>query len=69
MFFRMGRERRPSNEPGWSYPIREPLCKTSAGVSTDEPWPALRPDQRIYVFHPRAWNAIALGNVNLMVQR
>jgi hypothetical protein len=69
MFFRMGQEGRPSNSPGWSYPIREPLCESSAGVSTDEPWPALRSDQRVYVFQPRAWNPIALGNVDLMVAR
>jgi hypothetical protein len=69
MFFRMGRDSRPSNEPGWRYPIHEPLCETSAGVSTDEPWPAVRPDQRIYVFHPRAWSAVALDNLDAKVKR
>jgi hypothetical protein len=68
MFFRMGRKGCPSNEPGWTYPIREPLCGTSAGLSTDEPWPAIRPDERVYIFHPGPWNAAALWNVEAMVR-
>ena len=67
MFFRMGRDVRPSNQPGWSYPVREPLCMSSRGVSTDEPWPVVRPDQRLYVFHPRAWSDIALKNLDTLV--
>ena len=69
MFFRMGRDRHPSNRPGWSYPIREPLCMTSTGVSTDEPWPKIGSNQRVYVFHPSAWSEIALQNVERMVER
>lgn len=68
MFFRMGREGRPSNQPGWTYPIREPLCGTSAGVATDEPWPAILREERVYIFHPGAWNAAALWNVEAMVK-
>jgi hypothetical protein len=45
--------------------FREPLCRTSLGVSTDEPWPEI-PDQpfsaknwwagrRVYVFNPHPW--------------
>ena len=68
MFFRMGRDARPSNQPGWSYPIREQLCTASLGVSTDEPWPAVQSDQRLYVFHPRAWNPIALENIDALVK-
>jgi hypothetical protein len=68
MFFRMGIDRRPSGQPGWTYPLREPLCETSAGVSTDEPWPALRADERVYVFHPGAWTPAAMANLGAMVK-
>jgi hypothetical protein len=63
MFFRMGPDHPPSDTPGWSYPVREPLCRQVAGVSTDEAWPKLKPGTRLYVFHPRAWNPIALSNL------
>lgn len=68
MFFRMGIDRRPSDLPGWTYPLHEPLCESSAGVSTDEPWPALRADERIYVFHPGSWNPAAIANLEAMVR-
>jgi hypothetical protein len=68
MFFRMGRDRRPTSAPGWTYPIREPLCQRSAGVATDEPWPAIPPDARVYVFHPGAWNPVDLEKVEAMVK-
>jgi len=35
---------------------RDPLCASSAGVSTDEPPAAPPRGRRIYVFHPRAWS-------------
>ena len=63
MFFRMGREHPPAERPGWSYDVREPLCRSSAGVSTDEAWPRLQPGVRLYVFHPRPWNAVAMRNL------
>jgi hypothetical protein len=63
MYFRLGGYERSPQEPGWSYPIREPLCATSAGISTDEPWPKTRKDQRLYVFHPKSWNEVTLQNV------
>jgi hypothetical protein len=66
MFFRMGRDAHPS-EPGWNYPLREPKCMTSAGVSMDEAWPHINASQRIYVFHPRAWNPIALHKLELLI--
>ena len=68
MFFRMGVDARPSNLPGWSYPLREPLCESSAGVSMDEPWPSLRPDERLYIFHPGAWSAPAMAKMEAMVK-
>jgi hypothetical protein len=68
MFFRMGVDPRPSNIPGWTYPIREPLCESSAGVSMDEPWPALRADERVYVFHPGSWTRAAMAKLEARVQ-
>jgi len=68
MFFRMGIDPRPSNIPGWTYPLREPLCESSAGVSMDEPWPALRADERVYVFHPGSWTRAAVANLEARVQ-
>jgi Protein of unknown function (DUF3142) len=63
MFFRMGRDPHSSVRPGWKYPIREPLCSASAGVSTDEAWPHIDAGQRIYVFHSRAWDGNAVKSV------
>lgn len=63
MFFRMGPEHPPSSSMGWKYPVREPLCGGVAGVSTDEAWPELNSGTRLYVFHPRAWNTVALNNL------
>lgn len=68
MLFRMGPDHPPTNLPGWTYPLREPLCEASAGVATDEPWPALRGDERVYVFHPGAWTPVALVNLEAMVK-
>jgi hypothetical protein len=68
MFFRMGRDPHASKQPGWRYPIREPLCSGSAGVSTDEAWPQIEPGRRIYIFHSRAWDPTAVKNVSRLVQ-
>lgn len=67
MFFRMGPDHPPTDQPGWSYPLQERLCENSAGVSTDEPWPSLRRDQRVYIFHPGAWTPTALTNLQRLV--
>lgn len=62
MLFRMA-ERGSPKSTGWSYRAAEPSCQMSVGVSTDEPWPAITQDQRVYVFHPGPWNPVALNNV------
>lgn len=33
----------------------EQACRHSTGVSTDEPFPPLRRDRRVYIFHSRPW--------------
>lgn len=40
--------------------FREPLCRGSYGLSTDEPLPKLAPGRRLYLFHPRPWTEDAL---------
>ena len=56
MLFRMGRDDRSIRarlKSGDDF--REPLCRTSVGLSTDEP-PAMSPGgRRAYWFAPRAW--------------
>ncbi|MDR3737478.1 MAG: DUF3142 domain-containing protein [Terracidiphilus sp.] len=56
MFFRMEPDRDPrSRRP--EFRIREPLCQTSVGVSTHEPWPEGIAGKRVYVFADRGWRA------------
>lgn len=52
--------------------FREPLCRTSIGVSTDEPWPALAgapgfatawPGRRVYVLNPHPWTKTSFAAV------
>ena len=59
MFFRMGGKTRPGDNKS-GYPLREPLCRASIGISTDESWPGIRPGQRIYVFAPGPWTRAQL---------
>jgi hypothetical protein len=54
MFFRLGAHTSP-RDTKLAYPIDEPLCRTSNGVSTDETWPAIAPTQRLYIFAPHPW--------------
>ena len=57
MLFRMGIDRGTimhALETGADF--REPLCRSSLGVSTDEPWPDSLLGRRIYVFNPYPWN-------------
>lgn len=63
MLFGMGEGPRARKSSGWNYQAGETSCQTSVGVSTDEPWPVISPKQRIYVFHLRAWNPVALANM------
>ena len=50
------------------YPITEPLCRTSLGLSTDEPWPAsissLNPATRVYLFSPHPWRPAELAAIS-----
>jgi hypothetical protein len=59
MHFRLG------EHVGW-WGVREPLCRGSVGVSTDEPWmaPELNMGKQVYVFAPRPWKAEQLAVLN-----
>lgn len=56
MLFRMGKDRENIVRAlATGEDFREPLCRTSVGVSTDEPWPHIARGRRVYVFNPHAW--------------
>lgn len=56
MLFRMGVDERDIRiRLAAGEDFRDPLCRTSYGVSLDEPRPPLRPGRRLYVFSPRPW--------------
>jgi Protein of unknown function (DUF3142) len=63
MYFRLGGSAKPSADKS-AYPIRQPLCRTSTGVSTDESWPTLAPASRLYLFAPRPWTAAQIAALN-----
>ncbi|HUI56816.1 MAG TPA: DUF3142 domain-containing protein [Bryobacteraceae bacterium] len=51
MLFRLGPGERPRRE------FRPALCRSSAGVSTDEPLHAPPSAPRLYIFNPRPWTS------------
>jgi hypothetical protein len=51
MLFRMGGE---SYHPGEDF--RVGMCRSSVGISTDEPLAELPRGRRVYIFHPRSWS-------------
>ncbi len=55
MMFRMEPDRRRAPPSVDDFQIREPLCRTSTGVSTDEAWPEHLLGKRIYVFPDHGW--------------
>ena len=40
--------------------FRPGVCRSSVGVSTDEPLPEFPRGRRVYIFHPRSWSAVEL---------
>lgn len=69
MYFRMGPDRRELDSTNGRYPIREPLCAGSAGISTDERWPKLDYVSRVYVFHSRGWTESSVRGVVHKIDR
>jgi hypothetical protein len=65
MFFRMGgpaatRATRAKDAAA----VSEPLCAGSAGVATDETWPAIHSGQRVYVFRSGSWTKEDLARID-----
>jgi hypothetical protein len=73
MLFRMGADRADILQSlALGEDFREPLCRGSVGVSTDEPWPtplsaSLR-GRHLYVFHPQAWTQQSFAAVQRRLQ-
>ncbi len=40
--------------------FRQPACRDSLGISTDEPWKALPSGRRVYIFSPSSWTERSL---------
>lgn len=57
MMFRMEPDRRRSSPAVDDFIIREPLCRSSIGLSSTEPWPSNLDGKRVYVFADRGWRA------------
>ena len=55
MMFRMEPDHRRAPPNVDDFQIREPLCWSSAGVSTTEPWPSHLAGKRLYIFPDRGW--------------
>ena len=69
MLFRMGADRADILQAlALGEDFREPLCRGSVGVSTDEPWPTPLLRRHVYVFHPRAWTAESFAAVQRRLQ-
>ncbi len=52
MLFRMGAEPHRAGSD-----FRAGVCRTSVGISTDEPLAEIPRGRRVYIFHPRSWSA------------
>ena len=56
MYFRMGADEQNIRRSHMDVKkLREPLCRTSVGVSLDEPWPRFGTGTRVYAFASAAW--------------
>ena len=65
MLFRMGAGE--AYHPGEDF--RPGVCRSSVGISTDEPLPEFPRGRRVYIFHPRSWSAVELRAAVHEVQR
>ena len=63
MLFRMGLDAEAVRQTlARGEDFRDPRCRSSYGLATDEALPPLRPGRRLYLFHPRAWTESAYGD-------
>lgn len=62
MLFRLGADKNEvTSWIGSGRDFREPLCRGSLGVSTDEPWKSLPSGRRVYAFSPKSWTEHSLA--------
>lgn len=57
MMFGMEPDHRRASPSVDDFRIREPLCRSSFGVSTREPWPSSMDHKRVYVFADNGWRS------------
>jgi hypothetical protein len=55
MLFRMEPDRHRARPNSDDFRIREPLCQSSIGISTTEPWPSQIAGKRLYIFADNGW--------------
>lgn len=70
MLFRMGPDRDSillSLNAGDDF--SEPICRQSAGISTDEVLPHLRAGRRLYIFDPSGWTKGSFGKIIAEMKR
>jgi len=63
MVFRMGPDRAAvftRLSSGGDFGSR--VCRTSTGISMDEPVPQLKHARRLYIFHPGSWDAVSVAS-------
>jgi hypothetical protein len=65
MYFRMGgTPQSRATQPKDANRIAQPLCATSMGVATDETWPHLRDNERVYIFRTGPWTPVDVATLN-----
>lgn len=63
MYFRMGDAASAFRARAAERDVSVVLCRRSYGLSTDEPWVPVRAGRRLFVFHPRPWEAEDLSSL------
>lgn len=70
MLFRMGvGQAEVRNWMRSGHDFREAACRTSLGISLDEPWPKLPTGRRIYAFSPTPWTERSWHNLEELEAR
>lgn len=65
MLFRLGvGTSEVANWMGSGRDFRQPACRDSLGISTDEPWKGLPSGRRVYVFSPSPWTERSLATLS-----
>ena len=70
MLFRMGTDAeavRATLARGTDF--SEPLCRSSYGLASDEPWPPLEPGRRLYLFHSQSWTPAVYDDLRRRLDR